>query len=98
MTTATIEEVQASLPSLIAQLKPGEEVVILRTSTGGRPADRGAPPTEARRRHREADDCRRRRLAPGRLQRVHAVRFLLDTHAFLWAVLDDPTLSDRAGR
>ena len=29
MTTATIEEVQASLPSLISNLKPGEEVVIL---------------------------------------------------------------------
>jgi antitoxin (DNA-binding transcriptional repressor) of toxin-antitoxin stability system len=29
MTTATIEEVQASLPSLISHLKPGEEVVIL---------------------------------------------------------------------
>lgn len=29
MTTATIEEVQTSLPSLISQLKPGEEVVIL---------------------------------------------------------------------
>jgi antitoxin (DNA-binding transcriptional repressor) of toxin-antitoxin stability system len=29
MTTATIEEVQASLPSIISHLKPGEEVVIL---------------------------------------------------------------------
>ncbi len=29
MTTATIEEVQASLPSLISKLKPGEEVVIM---------------------------------------------------------------------
>ena len=29
MTTATIEEAQASLPSLISHLKPGEEVVIL---------------------------------------------------------------------
>jgi antitoxin (DNA-binding transcriptional repressor) of toxin-antitoxin stability system len=29
VTTATIEEVQASLPSLISNLKPGEEVVIL---------------------------------------------------------------------
>ena len=29
MTTATIEEVQAHLPALIAQLKPGEEVVIV---------------------------------------------------------------------
>ena len=29
MTTATTEEVQASLPSLISHLKPGEEVVIL---------------------------------------------------------------------
>ena len=29
MTTATIEEVQAGLPSLISHLKPGEEVVIL---------------------------------------------------------------------
>jgi antitoxin (DNA-binding transcriptional repressor) of toxin-antitoxin stability system len=29
VTTATIEEVQASLPSLISHLKPGEEVVIL---------------------------------------------------------------------
>jgi PIN domain nuclease of toxin-antitoxin system len=24
------------------------------------------------------------------------VRFLLDTHAFLWAVLDDPNLSDKS--
>lgn len=24
------------------------------------------------------------------------MRFLLDTHAFLWAVLDDPNLSDKA--
>jgi antitoxin (DNA-binding transcriptional repressor) of toxin-antitoxin stability system len=29
VTTATIEEVQANLPSLISHLKPGEEVVIL---------------------------------------------------------------------
>ncbi len=29
MTTATIEEVQASLPLLISHLKPGEEVVIM---------------------------------------------------------------------
>ena len=29
MTTASIEEVQVSLRSLIAHLKPGEEVVIL---------------------------------------------------------------------
>jgi antitoxin (DNA-binding transcriptional repressor) of toxin-antitoxin stability system len=29
VTTATIEEVQASLPLLISHLKPGEEVVIL---------------------------------------------------------------------
>jgi antitoxin (DNA-binding transcriptional repressor) of toxin-antitoxin stability system len=29
MTTATIEEVQASLPSLLSGLKPGEELVIL---------------------------------------------------------------------
>jgi antitoxin (DNA-binding transcriptional repressor) of toxin-antitoxin stability system len=29
VTTATIEEVQASLSSLISRLKPGEEVVIL---------------------------------------------------------------------
>jgi antitoxin (DNA-binding transcriptional repressor) of toxin-antitoxin stability system len=29
MTTATIEEAQAHLPALIAQLKPGEEVVIV---------------------------------------------------------------------
>ncbi len=29
MTSATIEEVQATLPSLISNLKPGEEVVIL---------------------------------------------------------------------
>ncbi len=29
MTTATIEEVKATLPSLISHLKPGEEVVIL---------------------------------------------------------------------
>ena len=28
MTTATIEEVQMNLPSLISALKPGEEVVI----------------------------------------------------------------------
>ena len=30
MTTATVEEVQANLPSLISALKPGEDVVILR--------------------------------------------------------------------
>ena len=29
MTTATIEEAQASLPSLISHLKPGEEIVIM---------------------------------------------------------------------
>ncbi len=29
MTTATIEEVQASLPSLLSGLKPGEELVIV---------------------------------------------------------------------
>ncbi|MEI8372158.1 MAG: hypothetical protein WCJ35_04890 [Planctomycetota bacterium] len=29
MTTATIEEVQASLPSLLAELKPGEELLIV---------------------------------------------------------------------
>jgi antitoxin (DNA-binding transcriptional repressor) of toxin-antitoxin stability system len=29
MTTATIEEVQTNLPSLISALKPGEDVVIL---------------------------------------------------------------------
>lgn len=29
VTTATIEEVQVRLPSLISHLKPGEEVVIL---------------------------------------------------------------------
>ena len=29
MTTATIEEAQARLPSLISNLKPGEEVLIL---------------------------------------------------------------------
>jgi antitoxin (DNA-binding transcriptional repressor) of toxin-antitoxin stability system len=29
MTTATIEEVQARLPEMLAQLKPGEELVIM---------------------------------------------------------------------
>jgi antitoxin (DNA-binding transcriptional repressor) of toxin-antitoxin stability system len=29
MTTATIEEVQARLPAILGQLKPGEELVII---------------------------------------------------------------------
>jgi antitoxin (DNA-binding transcriptional repressor) of toxin-antitoxin stability system len=49
MTTATIEEVQASLLSLLSGLKPGEELVILQQ---GRPVARlvaePAPPPKSR--------------------------------------------------
>src|SRR5262249_14769700 len=37
--------------------------------------------------------CAGRRLPFGGLPGVHAVRFILDTHAFLWFVLNDPQLS-----
>ncbi|MCD4728602.1 MAG: type II toxin-antitoxin system Phd/YefM family antitoxin [Pirellulales bacterium] len=58
MTTATIEEAQAHLATLIAQLKPGEEVVIVERD---RPvarlvAERGEiPGSAARQRRRQAD-------------------------------------------
>src|SRR5690242_9151928 len=34
----------------------------------------------------------------GGFQRLHRMRFLADTHAFLWYIFDDPRLSDRAER
>jgi len=49
MTTATIEEVQASLPALLSGLKPGEELLILQQ---GQPVARlvaePAPPPKSR--------------------------------------------------
>ena len=96
MTTATVEEVQINLPSLISALKPGEEVMIMEHDRAV--ARLIAEPRQRKLgwRRREVGNRPRRRFVPGRFQRVYAVRLLLDTHAFLWAVLDDPRLGGRA--
>jgi len=48
-------------------------------------------------RGREACHARYRSTKPRAVcGRVHAVRLLLDTHAFLWFLLDDPELSGTA--
>src|SRR5262249_7850067 len=71
---------------------------------GGRTAggqDRRARSPEAQsppagQRQGEADNPEGGRRASQGLRGVHGVRLLLDTHAFLWFLLNDPQLSARA--
>ena len=86
--TVTVEEAQAKLAELIGTLNPGEEIVITRNNSpiaklvGQRSSER----KRRRTRKLQGDDQSRGRgrRTPERLRGVHAVRLLLDTHAFLW--------------
>src|SRR6185369_11317396 len=65
-----------------------------RSPTGEQPAASSAARAGQLQGH--ADHSQRRRRTPGGLQGVHALRLLLDTHAFLWFVLNDAQLSTAA--
>ena len=83
--TISMEEAQATLPDIISKLGPGEEVVItkddqpvakLQSPAAGKPQPRFGSCQG------HADHCDRRRGTSGGLQRVYAMRMLLDTHAY----------------
>ena len=92
--TVTVEEAQAKLAELIGRLALGEEIVITKNQepvaklVGQRSSD--APAARARKLQWDDHSRRRGRRASERLQGIHAVRLLLDTHAFLWFITNDP--------
>jgi prevent-host-death family protein len=85
MSTMTIEEAQAKLSEVIDKLAPGEEVIITRNEQPVAKLVGQQRPIRKPRRpgsQRQAGDSRRRRYTPERLQGLHGVRLLLDTHTF----------------
>jgi antitoxin (DNA-binding transcriptional repressor) of toxin-antitoxin stability system len=86
MSAVTIEEAQANLPENIDKLAPGEELIITRNDQPIAKLVCQRPPARKPRQPGSAkgkliilaeDD---EHLEEG----IHAVRLLLDTHAFLW--------------
>ena len=98
MTTVSLAEAQAQLPALIEKVAAGQEIVITRDDA---PIAQVLPIRKTKPHHgsalRHAHHRQRRRRAPGRLQGVHALRLLLDTHTFRWFTLGDPQISRSPG-
>jgi PIN domain nuclease of toxin-antitoxin system len=99
MTTVNVHEAKTHLSALLDKVLAGDEVVIARGPACGTAGPRGAAPSEEPRHSQGPSYGRLLRTAAG--ERVgcvggYRVRVLLDTHALLWWLFDDPRLSRRA--
>jgi antitoxin (DNA-binding transcriptional repressor) of toxin-antitoxin stability system len=88
--TVTLTQAQADLVGLIRRLSPGDQlfitendrtIAILTTVPQSPPGGLRPPPGLLKGGDRHPQ---RRRRTPEGVRGVHAVRLLLDTHAFLW--------------